>query len=129
MDFVSIRIITTDVARLAGFYERVTGTTATWRAPDVFAEIRTAAATVAVAATSTVPADVVTPATNRSVIIEFRVEDVDALHDRFTAAEIVMPPTTMPWGNRSMLVRDPDGSLVNLFVPADALQKKSQGSS
>jgi hypothetical protein len=23
----------------------------------------------------------------------------------------------MPWGNRSMLVRDPDGSLVNFFTP------------
>jgi hypothetical protein len=23
----------------------------------------------------------------------------------------------MPWGNRSMLFRDPDGNLVNLFTP------------
>jgi hypothetical protein len=23
----------------------------------------------------------------------------------------------MPWGNRSLLVRDPDGNLVNLFTP------------
>jgi hypothetical protein len=30
MDFVSIRIITDDVARLAGFYERATGVQATW---------------------------------------------------------------------------------------------------
>jgi hypothetical protein len=26
-----------------------------------------------------------------------------------------MPPTTMPWGNRSMLLRDPDGNVVNVF--------------
>jgi hypothetical protein len=24
----------------------------------------------------------------------------------------------MPWGNRSLLLRDPDGNLVNLFSPA-----------
>jgi hypothetical protein len=23
----------------------------------------------------------------------------------------------MPWGNRSLLFRDPDGNLVNLFAP------------
>jgi len=29
----------------------------------------------------------------------------------------VQKPTTMPWGNRSILFRDPDGNLVNLFTP------------
>ena len=29
----------------------------------------------------------------------------------------VQEPTTMPWGNRSILFRDPDGNLVNLFTP------------
>jgi hypothetical protein len=28
----------------------------------------------------------------------------------------VLEPTTMPWGNRSLLFRDPDGNLVNLFT-------------
>jgi hypothetical protein len=26
-------------------------------------------------------------------------------------------PTTLPWGNRSLLLRDPDGNLVNFFTP------------
>jgi hypothetical protein len=30
----------------------------------------------------------------------------------------VQTPTTMPWGNRSGLLRDPDGNLVNLYMPA-----------
>jgi hypothetical protein len=30
----------------------------------------------------------------------------------------VQTPTTMPWGNRSGLLRDPDGNLVNLYTPA-----------
>ncbi len=52
MDFVSIRVITDDVARLAGFVE-----------------------------------------------------------------DVVQEPTTMPWGNRSLLFRDPAGNLVNFFTP------------
>jgi uncharacterized glyoxalase superfamily protein PhnB len=31
--------------------------------------------------------------------------------------EVVTEPTTMPWGNRALLFRDPDGNLVNLFAP------------
>ena len=31
----------------------------------------------------------------------------------------------MPWGNRSLLFRDPDGNLINFFTPvsAEALEK------
>jgi catechol 2,3-dioxygenase-like lactoylglutathione lyase family enzyme len=31
--------------------------------------------------------------------------------------EWVKEPTTMPWGNRAVLFRDPDGNLINLFQP------------
>jgi len=31
--------------------------------------------------------------------------------------DLVQEPTTMPWGNRSLLFRDPDGNLVNVFRP------------
>ena len=31
--------------------------------------------------------------------------------------DFVQQPTTMPWGNRSLLFRDPDGNLVNFFTP------------
>ncbi len=26
-------------------------------------------------------------------------------------------PTTLPWGNHSLLCRDPDGNLINFFTP------------
>jgi uncharacterized glyoxalase superfamily protein PhnB len=54
---------------------------------------------------------------NDSLIIEFLVPDVDADFARLQVAleNIVLEPTTMPWGNRSTLFRDPDGNLVNLF--------------
>jgi hypothetical protein len=40
----------------------------------------------------------------------------------------VQEPTTMPWGNRSILFRDPDGNLVNLFTPVseEAIAKFSR---
>ncbi|MDT7839761.1 VOC family protein [Streptomyces justiciae] len=121
MDFVSIRIITGDVARLVDFYERATGTRATWATED-FAELRTAGATLAIAGTRTVPLFApgsAHPADNRSVITEFLVDDVDRVHRNLTdfVTDFVAGPTTMPWGNRSLLFRDPDGNLVNFFTP------------
>ncbi|MFF9207714.1 MULTISPECIES: VOC family protein [unclassified Streptomyces] len=121
MDFVSIRIITGDVARLVDFYERATGVRATWATED-FAELRTASATLAIAGTRTVPLFApgsARPADNHSVIIEFRVDDVDRVHQNLTGfvTDFVNEPTTMPWGNRSLLFRDPDGHLVNFFTP------------
>ena len=121
MDFVSIRIITGDVARLVAFYERATGVQATWATED-FAELRTAGATLAIAGTRTVPLFApgsARPADNHSVITEFLVDDVDRVHQDLAGfvTDVVAGPTTMPWGNRSLLFRDPDGNLVNFFTP------------
>jgi predicted enzyme related to lactoylglutathione lyase len=121
MDFASIRVITDDVARLVDFYERATQTQATWFSPE-FAELRTAAAALAIASPRTVamfPPDTARPSQNRSVIIEFIVDDVDAVYKNLASfvEDFVSEPTTMPWGNRSLLFRDPDGNLVNFFTP------------
>jgi predicted enzyme related to lactoylglutathione lyase len=119
MDLASIRIITHDVDRLVGFYESVTGTIAVRPAP-VFAEFRTATGTLAIASTQTVAMlgdHAPKPGTNNSIVIEFRVTDVDAEFARLRddLDDIALEPTTMPWGNKSTLFRDPDGNLVNLF--------------
>ncbi|MEU9060390.1 VOC family protein [Streptomyces sp. NPDC048430] len=121
MNFVSVRIITGDIVRLVDFYERATGVAADWSTED-FAEIRTASATLAIGSTRTVPLfspGSAGPADNRSVILEFLVDDVDRVHENLTGVveEFVKEPTTMPWGNRSLLFRDPDGNLVNFFTP------------
>ena len=121
MNFVSIRLITGDVARLVAFYERVTGAPARW-SNENFAELRTASATLAIAGARTVPLFApgsARPADNHSVIIEFLVDDVDAVRENLTGfvEDVVTEPTTMPWGNRSLLFRDPDGNLVNFFTP------------
>ena len=121
MDFVSIRIITSDLARLVGFYEKATGVQAIWSNED-FAELRTASATLAIGSTRTVPLfapGAARPADNHTVIIEFLVDDVDGVHQNLAGfvEDFVAEPTTMPWGNRSLLFRDPDGNLVNFFTP------------
>jgi len=123
MNLLSIRIITADVKKLATFYEQVTGLPAIYYTDD-FAEIKTACATLAIGSTRTLQlfggTEIAQAAQNRSAIIEFRVADVDK--DAQRLADLlqnctVQKPTTMPWGNRSLLFRDPDGNLVNLFTP------------
>src|SRR4029077_6587440 len=126
MEFVSVRVITDDVERLAAFWEQVTGLPATRPAP-VFAELRTPAGTIAIGAPATVGMlgnAAPDPGRNHSVIVELRVDDVDAVRERLASLapelmpEIVLEPTDMPWGNRSMILRDPNGGLVNILAPA-----------
>lgn len=132
MNFASIRIITADIQRLIGFYETVTGVKATVFTED-FAELATDRATLALASTRTLAlfgGNIAEAAANRSAIIEFIVADVDADHARLAGLigdRLVQPPTTMPWGNRSLLFRDPDGTLVNLFTPVTSAARAKFG--
>lgn len=121
MHFASVRIITNDVDRLVDFYEKVMGVSAERPAP-VFAEFVFPACTLAIGHSQTVQlfgTGSAVAANNRTVILEFRVQDVDAEYERLKpfVDEWVKEPTTMPWGNRAILFRDPDGNLVNLFTP------------
>ncbi|MBF4599037.1 VOC family protein [Curtobacterium sp. VKM Ac-2889] len=118
MSFASVRIITDDLEGMVAFYERVTGQPAERPAP-VFAQFTGPGGTLAIASTATVAmlGGTLTPATNHSVLIEFEVADVDGDFAglQLGSDDVVLEPTTMPWGNRSALVRDPDGNVVNLF--------------
>lgn len=118
MSFTSLRIVTDDLDGLVAFYEQVVGRPAERPAP-VFAQFTGAGATLAIARTSTVAMldGAVVPASNRSVLLEFEVADVDRAFAELgpRSEDVVLPPSTMPWGNRSTLVRDPDGNVVNLF--------------
>ena len=130
MNLVSMRVITNDVERLISFYENISGVAATRYTPD-FAELTTSRGTLAIGSTRTLSLfhaeDQIKPEANRSVILEFLVEDVDAEFARLKSrlSDVIQGPTTMPWGNRSLLFRDPDGNLVNLFTPVtpEAIKK------
>ncbi|RKR84000.1 putative enzyme related to lactoylglutathione lyase [Mucilaginibacter gracilis] len=131
MKLTSLRIITDNIKLLVPFFEQVTGLPAQWYTDD-FAEIASPTATLAIGSTKTMSLfgeGLVKPAHNHSVIIEFRVANVDDEYERIKdfINDIVQTPTTMPWGNRSLLFRDPDGNLINFFTPvtADAIRKFS----
>jgi catechol 2,3-dioxygenase-like lactoylglutathione lyase family enzyme len=131
MNLVSIRMITNDLEGTVRFYERITGLGAD-RYPPMFAELVLPGFTLAIGHADTVQlfgADSARPADNHSVIIEFVVEDVDAEFQRLQpmVAQWVQSPTTMPWGNRSILFRDPDGNLVNFFTPVTEEAKAKFG--
>jgi uncharacterized glyoxalase superfamily protein PhnB len=120
MNLASIRLVTNDLDSLVSFYTMLTGAAAARLAPD-FAEIRLEGAIVAISTERAVQqfnVGAATAAANRSAILEFQVNDVDAVRTRLTDAPInyVMQPTDQPWGNRSMLLRDPDGNLINIFA-------------
>jgi len=124
MQLAATRIITDDVDALVAFYETVTGITAE-RLHPMFAELRTASGTLAIASTATVPLLGINAAearANRSVTFDFLVDDVDETYKALQGVieVFVNEPTDMPWGNRSLLVRDPDGNLINFFAPISA---------
>lgn len=54
---------------------------------------------------------------NSTAILEFEVDDVDAERARVDSfvTDWLQQPKDMPWGNRSMLFRDPDGNPINFF--------------
>ena len=119
MKLASVRVVTRDIDALVEFYQRLSGIEAV-RPADGFAEIRFEGVTLAISSEHLIKlfnVGAATAAANQSAILEFEVEDVDAVFERMNAygTNIVMPTTLMPWGNRSLLLRDPDRNLVNIF--------------
>ena len=126
MKFASTRLVAADMKAMVGFYELVTEQRAEWLAP-VFAEIVTPSATLALGSAETVALfrqGSAEPAANRTAIIEFQVEDVDAEFARLKdKVEVVHEPKLMPWGNRAAQFRDPEGTAVSLFMPVSDAAK------
>ena len=117
----SVRLVTRDLPTLARFYEQVLDTVAV--GTDDFVELRTSGAILAICTEQTVETfnrGAASAEGNRSSILEFQGDEVDAHEGRLRATlgdhwKRVQEPTDQPWGNRSMLFRDPDGNLINFF--------------
>jgi catechol 2,3-dioxygenase-like lactoylglutathione lyase family enzyme len=121
---VNTCIVTEDVKRLVGFYEPILGQKAKWSGDD-YAEFATGVAVLAIFSYSAQQRYIPQSAAagrNRSVILEFKVVDVDAEYRRLKGIVKmwVKPPTTQPWGTRSIYFRDPDGNLVDVYSPVSA---------
>jgi catechol 2,3-dioxygenase-like lactoylglutathione lyase family enzyme len=125
---VNTCLITSDVRQLVEFYQPVLGVKANWSGED-YAEFHTGVGVLAIfsfgAQEKYIP-HATEPGKNRSVILEFRVTDVDREYARLKTVVTtwVKPPTTQPWGTRSTYFRDPDGNLVDFFSPAKVQQPK-----
>jgi predicted enzyme related to lactoylglutathione lyase len=122
MKLASFRLVTNDLPVLTAFYETLTGITADAPFGDDYAEVRTPGCLLALVSQRGIDqynVGAATAAANRSAILEFQVEDIDAERLRLETivTDWVQEPTSQPWGNRSMLFRDPDGNLINLYTP------------
>ncbi|MFZ0632476.1 MAG: VOC family protein [Acidobacteriaceae bacterium] len=113
-------LITSDVDRLVAFYEPVLQLKAE-RTGTTYAEFHTGAGVLAIFSAQAqeryIPGSAV-GAGNRSVVLEFRVNNVDQQYRRLQGLvkTWVKPPTTQPWGTRSIYFRDPDGNLVDFLT-------------
>src|SRR5882724_7956027 len=129
MKLVHTRIVTQNVGRLAEFYEKLTGINSV--GSEDYREFTTPSGAFAVSSQEKMNrhgAAATLPASNRSTVLDFEVNDVEAERNRLREVvdEFVMEPTNQPWGNRSMLFRDPDGNLINFFTPMRDMADQSK---
>jgi predicted enzyme related to lactoylglutathione lyase len=121
MELVQGRIVTSDVEALAAFYARLVDTPVALN--EYYVEVPTGALSVGFSKcrfTEYGEDQAARPEDHRlrdEIILDFMVGDVDAEYARIAALGVawVMLPTTRPWGNRSMIFRDPGGNLVSVF--------------
>lgn len=119
---VNTCLITNNVNQLVGFYENILAIKAK-RTGEDYAEFPTGVGVLAIFSESAqeryIPGSA-EAAKNKSVVLEFRVANVDEEFKRLQrlVKTWVKPPTTQPWGTRSIYFRDPDGNLVDFYAPA-----------
>jgi len=119
---VNTCLITNNVKRLVEFYEPILRLHAKKTGKD-YAEFPTGVGVLAIfsgdAQERYIPGSA-EAAKNESVVLQFRVDDVDQEYRRLQSLvkTWVKPPTTQPWGTRSIYFRDPDGNLVDFYAPS-----------
>ncbi|MGD1021479.1 MAG: VOC family protein [Candidatus Sulfotelmatobacter sp.] len=117
-------LITDNVNQLVQFYEPILGLKA-HRSGEDYVEFHTGAGVLALFSAAAqeryIPGST-DAGRNKSAILEFEVADVDAEYARLQSLvkTWVKPPTTQPWGTRSIYFRDPDGNLVDFYEKRNA---------
>jgi uncharacterized glyoxalase superfamily protein PhnB len=121
---VNTCLITKNVKELVEFYGAILKRHAQMSGED-YAEFHTGVGVLAIFSAEAqeryIPGSA-NAANNKSVILEFRVVNVDREYKRLqSVVKIwVKPPTTQPWGTRSIYFRDPDGNLVDFYSRPDS---------
>ena len=126
MELVQSRIVTDEVPRLAAFYARLVQAEVVLN--DFYVEVPTGAMSVGFSRRHFTEyredqaACPECPRHRAQVILDFQAGDVDAEYRRIAGLGVdwVTPPTTQLWGNRTMIFRDPAGTLINIFSPGQA---------
>jgi predicted enzyme related to lactoylglutathione lyase len=126
MELLQGRIVTDDVQRLAAFYARLVGTPVVLN--EYYVEVPAGALSVGFSKrrfTEYREDQAERPEGQQrrdDIILDFKAGDVDAEYERIAALGVawVMLPTTQPWGNRSMIFKDPGGNLVSVFSRSEA---------
>jgi predicted enzyme related to lactoylglutathione lyase len=126
MELIQARFVTDDVPGLAAFYARLVRTTTALN--DYYVEVQAGPASVGFSrrrftecpagrAGRADLADPADPGCPGAFILDFQADDADAEYPRIAALGVgwVMRPATQPWGSRSMIFRDPQGNLINVF--------------
>jgi predicted enzyme related to lactoylglutathione lyase len=121
VELVQARLVTEDVAGLAAFYAGLVGANVPLN--EYYVEVPAGPASVGFSKrrfTEYCPDRVARPGPARlpdEMILDFMVGDADAEYRRIDALGVgwVLPPATQPWGSRSMIFKDPEGNLVNVF--------------
>jgi uncharacterized glyoxalase superfamily protein PhnB len=120
MELVQSRIVTNDVTGLSRFYAALVDTVVV--ANDYYVEVGTPAQRIGLSRMrySDVTEGACGPPRGvelGAVILDFAVNDLDEEHDRIWGLDVdwLMAPTMQPWGRRSMMLRDPEGHLINVF--------------
>jgi catechol 2,3-dioxygenase-like lactoylglutathione lyase family enzyme len=119
-NLVNTCLFTGNVNRLVEFYEAILQMKAN-RADETYASFSTGVGVLGIfslaAQEKYIPGST-EGVKNGSMVLEFKVVDVDAEYKRLQGQVKVWvkPPTTQPWGSRSIYFRDPDGNLVDFYT-------------
>jgi catechol 2,3-dioxygenase-like lactoylglutathione lyase family enzyme len=118
--FKGICLITQDMRRLCEFYQTVLEVVA--QGDEFFASLPVPGAELSIFAApgmQTMAPGSMEGAGTGSYSLEFEVGNVDQEYERLKTLNVpvIKPPTTQPWGLRSVWFRDPDGNIINFYAP------------
>ncbi len=118
-------LLTDQIHRLADFYETLLQQSPTWYRDD-YTAFDTPGSTLALFTVDGhdehIRRGAAVTGENRSMKVEFAVDDVEAIYKRLRENDasydwVRHPPADMPWDTRIVVLRDPDGHLVELYQP------------
>jgi uncharacterized glyoxalase superfamily protein PhnB len=114
----SVCLITQDVPGLRNFYQSLLEETP--YGDDLFVAFSISGANLSLFSTQglnkMVPG-LINDSSAGNCFLEFEVEDVDKEYERLKVlnVDVIKPPTTQPWGLRSVWFRDTDGNKINFY--------------